>query len=152
MTQVEEGRLFPTGVCEICGKSGQHPDCEARARRALYDQLVADAAMLRKHSLHGARGICSSDSLLSLDAAERRLLEYLRRPLEFDPHSLIEAEHWWFIPEGWIGKLGFIVEKQSGKVFPLGSGLAWPGDDATPGGDWSAITRYLQGQVEPTDD
>jgi len=43
----------------------------------------------------------------------------------FEPPAF-EAKSWWFVPFGWIGCQGHIVEKASARVHQLGSGPSFP--------------------------
>jgi hypothetical protein len=47
---------------------------------------------------------------------------YSLYPLEYDPRKVVETERWWYIPAGWIGCFGFIVNKTDLYVNQLGSG------------------------------
>ncbi|WP_367874582.1 hypothetical protein [Luteolibacter sp. Populi] len=41
--------------------------------------------------------------------------------VEFDPEDVIESAKWWYIPFGWIGCAGFIIDKDGGYINQLGS-------------------------------
>lgn len=134
-------------VCEYCGRSGLHPECEHQAAEAIRIQQAQCAKLASKFALHGSYGIVTPESEISLSLAEKSLHAYLGELPAYDAGQLIEGDRWWFIPVGWIGMTGFVVEKTSQKIFPLGSGLvalhvspAWP----VP---WCAIREYLVGNV-----
>ena len=78
---------------------------------------------------------------MSLDEASDRLAKHLGRRPEFPADAVIENEGWWFIPCVWIGTLGFVVDKGSGEVFQLGSGL---------GHLWQALEAFQRGLVPPS--
>jgi hypothetical protein len=40
---------------------------------------------------------------------------------EFDASEALEAATWWYVPYGWIGCCGFVVEKRTGQVHQMGS-------------------------------
>jgi hypothetical protein len=144
---IMRSELFPDGVCELCGRSGRHPACEERALELQREFDRIDAEMLRQHALFGARGLCSNASSDSFAAARRQLVAYLQRPLDLDPGRAIEGDTWWFLPEGWIGMIGFIVEKATGAVLPLGSGVLGLHRGPRMGADWIAIQYYLSWQA-----
>ena len=62
------------------------------------------------------------------------------RAPQYSAAEVIEATSWFYIPWGWIGCLGWIVEKDEGTIFKLGSGL---------GGIDKAIDAYQEGTLEP---
>lgn len=58
------------------------------------------------------------------DAIRRRFLaEAFKGTLEYSPEEVIETERWWYIPYGWIGCAGLIVNKDDLYVNWLGSCL-----------------------------
>jgi len=141
-------KLFGAGVCEICGRSGRHSECEERARRRHDETLVADATMLRRHARFGDYGVHSADSARSLEVARLQLEDYLGRATSFDPARCVEGESWWFLPESWIGMIGFIVEKPTGAIFPLGSGIVGLyGHESRMSASCIAICWYLDGHA-----
>ncbi|MBR7632272.1 hypothetical protein [Janthinobacterium lividum] len=149
LEEVEACGLFGEGVCEICGMQGAHPACEKRAIEADRKVQQRESEFLERYSLHGRRGSVGHYSKDSLDQAVRALQRHLGRPVECDLSYSIEGDSWWFIPEGWIGIIGFIVEKQCLTIFPLGSGLVGRSKLSFTPSAWCGITAYLAGQVEP---
>lgn len=142
-------KLFPSGICEYCGRSGEHPECEQAVAEAVLRHQKADAELLRKYAEHGAYGIHGPKSTESFTRACASLESYLGRPLSFDCASALEANNWWFLPEKWIGMIGFVVEKETGLVYPLGSGLASLAILPNVGAHWSAILEYVSGHLRP---
>ena len=58
------------------------------------------------------------------DAIRRRFAsEGFRGELKYDPAKVIETDRWWWIPCGWIGSFGCIVNKHDLYVNWLGSAL-----------------------------
>lgn len=104
--------------------------------------------LLEQHALHGAYGVAGAAARQSYDSALAALSAYLERPLDCDLDHAIEGAGWWFIPEGWIGMLGFVVEKEGATIYPLGSGLAARNRLPNASALWCAIDAYLHGQVE----
>ncbi|NHZ80202.1 hypothetical protein F2P44_13085 [Massilia sp. CCM 8695] len=149
--QVDECGLFGEGNCEICGKRGYHEVCAARVLQIERQFLENHVRLLQQHAVHGALGAAGPQSQASLDRAVAALTAYLKRPLECDLGNAIEGDSWWFIPEGWIGMIGFIVEKRSSTIYALGSGLvAWSKLQYT-NSDWCGILSYLNGKVDAVD-
>ena len=65
------------------------------------------------------------DQRPSYQRAVRALKDSLppgRREVQLDESLVLEAADWWFLPHGWIGCAGHLVDKASGKVTQLGSG------------------------------
>jgi hypothetical protein len=59
------------------------------------------------------------------DAIRRRFTsEGVLDPLQYDAAKVVETERWWFIPCGWIGCAGCIVNKSDLYVNWLGSALS----------------------------
>lgn len=48
--------IFPEGICDLCGRSGKHPDCRKAAELERRYQGQG-AVFLRKYALHGQRGV-----------------------------------------------------------------------------------------------
>lgn len=142
-------KLFNAGICEYCGRTGEHPECERAAMEAELRYKRADAEQLQTHSRFGSYGVRGPESEKSFRLACAVLEGYLERPAAFDPDRAIEGDCWWFLPEGWIGMIGFVVEKQTSRLFPLGSGLASWGGAPHAGAVWAAIHQYLSGNVQP---
>jgi hypothetical protein len=65
----------------------------------------------------------SSEHRESYERAVRALEEVdpRARQVELDESEVLEAAGWWYIPFGWIGCFGHIVDKHTGQVTRLGS-------------------------------
>ena len=136
-------------ICEICGKKGRHEPCSSALDAAKRRRRELDQAMLAMYAAHGSFGLCSEMSRNSYLRARELLETHLKRSLQSLPEQALEGHGWWFIPEGWIGMLGFVVEVQSSTIYPLGSGLlALYGRNGYQA-PWGAIEAYLDGKVEP---
>lgn len=146
-THSEDG-IFGPGICELCGTYGFHPACEARAVEIGRQFAEHDRLYLQTYALHGRYGSAGEASRHSLAQACQVLAAYLQRPVEQDLDRAIEGDGWWFIPEGWIGMIGFIVEKEGDAIYPLGSGLAGRCKLPYARSSWCGIDAYLNGQVE----
>jgi hypothetical protein len=57
------------------------------------------------------------------DAIRRKLAPSTNPRPDYDQTRVIETDRWWFIPWGWIGCAGFIVNKEDLYVNWLGSAL-----------------------------
>lgn len=147
--EFEAGSLFGDGICEICGRTGTHPACLARALEVSRQFRECDARLLKQYALHGVYGVAGPESRASFDLAVDALQRYLGRPLQCKLDQAIEGARWWFIPEGWIGMIGFIVEKDSQTLYPLGSGLVGRSKLLWTPAHWCAIVEYLGGHIEP---
>ena len=70
--------------------------------------------------------MAAATTFREIDAAIR--LKYasegLQSDLRYDPKLVREGDHWWYVPCGWIGSLGCIVDKRDLYVNCLGSGLS----------------------------
>ena len=137
----------PDGVCAVCEISGVHNNCEKQfvAERHLREQKYAesgiknaeyDAAMLKQYSLSGDYGCTNKAEFLNA-------LTWLQKKYpdahSYDFSKIIESENWWFIPRFFIGRLGYIVEKESNEIFSIGSGH---------GDVWDGIKCYLDGEIK----
>ena len=142
-------KLFPVGYCEICGLSGVHPDCERKAAESELLYRTVDAELLQRYSVAGCYGPSTFASSESLAEASSALRAHLDRDLCYDPSQAVEGHDWWFIPEGWIGVIGFIVQKSDGKIFCLGSGLVGLKSDSSLYAHWAGIDAYFHGGVRP---
>jgi len=121
-------------VCEWCGMSGYHPGCQAE----MADWAEQVRVRLLQFTMGGSFGPDPSGSGMSFGEAVARLEQYLDYVPDFDAEAVIENKRWWYIPHCWIGMLGFVVDKSTGRVYKLGSGL---GDLV------QALTAYEQGRV-----
>lgn len=137
--------LFGPGICESCGKPGQHDVCEARKIDIARRFRDTDLLLLQQHAVQNAYGIAPA-SRASFERAAEALQAYLRQPLRYNAQRVIEGDSWWFIDEGWIGVIGFVVEKRGGALFALGS--ARPVACTYSCAHWDGILAYLAGRVE----
>jgi hypothetical protein len=146
---VDEMGLFGEGICHICGKPGYHEACEKRELEIAKKFKNNDQLFIKRYAVHNKYGVTES-SKSSYHNAFSILDSFLsRQDLKFEKDQVVEGDRWWFFPNDWIGLIGFIVEKETGKIYPLGSGLA--GYDKkyhfVPA-HWVAIDKYLNGSVE----
>lgn len=123
-------------VCEFCGRKGVHPECREQVNKI----WAARQILLRRFTIDGRFGPVTKDPEMTLADAVFILTKHLGYQPEFDVTQVIENKNWWLIPHGWIGMLGFIVEKRNRRITELGSGL---------GGLLEAIQAYESGVVEP---
>jgi hypothetical protein len=138
-------KLFDEGVCEICGKSGFHPECEDRAIRAALEAKEIDLNFTKQYAISRTLGTVNHQDYTEAKAALDFHLGWVSTP---EQDEVIASKDWFFFPVGWIGVIGHIVEKQTKHVFPLGSGLYNPDSNAPV--KWDAIHAYLEGKLEPT--
>jgi hypothetical protein len=107
------------GVCSICGTDhapGASESCIAIER----DSERAEQELRARYRLRpGDAG--DPERLRSFQAALRQVEALYQEPLDIAPESALEAHNWWFIPHGWIGCAGHIVDKADGHVNVLGS-------------------------------
>ena len=141
-THFNSKSIYNGDVCSMCGKSGDlpHPDCENEARLLAIENRTKMIEMANKYGIGKTFGPSNLDSRMDLNEAINVLAQYLDHKPTFEIDQVLENENWFFIPHGWIGVLGFIVEKESKKVFCLGSGLRTA---------WNAIESYVDGKVDP---
>ena len=135
-------------VCEVCGKRGWHEPCSSISAAVELRDRELDEAMLAKHSKHGAFGLTSQESQDAYDRAKQLLEAHLGRVLQAPAERSLEGRGWWFVPEGWVGMLGFVVEVESNTIFPLGSGLLALYGHNGYRAPWGAIEAYLDHGVE----
>lgn len=150
--QVDEVGLFDAGICHICGEPGYHDTCDQKELDIENEYRKNDVAFLARYSLHDSFGVQDS-SRCSFNKALDTLRSFLAQPPDFDEARVIEGAEWWFFPNGWIGIIGFIVEKDTNNIYPLGSGLANihfrnKEYEFVPG-YWVGIEQYLSGRLEP---
>jgi hypothetical protein len=104
----------PGDRCEFCERY-------ANEREEEY-QHVVQAFSLRRGPPTNAAGRAS------LRKAEQRMRELFKRKggdgrFDYPPEDLLESHSWWYIPYRGIGCNGHIVDKKSGYVNWLGSGV-----------------------------
>jgi len=126
-----EDNLF----CGFCGRYGVHPECREQVNKIWADKRD----LLRQFTIEGRFGPVSSEPEMTLEDAVFRLRKHLGHEPEFDVTQVMENRNWWLIPHGWIGMLGFIVDKHTGRIAALGSG--W-------GELLNAIKAYEAGHIE----
>src|ERR1041385_6267284 len=73
-----------------------------------------------------------------------------KRELRYDHAKVIENERWWFIPCGWIGCAGCIVNKSDGYVDLLGSALSL--EDCIWGHDRGLVVDLVDFSFAPDTD
>lgn len=141
--------LYAEDACQICGTgiTGTHPECEARALAIEAEFKADDQEMLKECARFCAYGIHSDDSRESLARAIASLTRYLGYAPEFDEEELIEGDDWWFVSHGWIGVIGFVVEKSTDRIFSIGSGLGAISQRRYV--RWVGIDAYLAGRLKP---
>ena len=149
---VEEMGLFGEGICEVCGKRGFHAECDAKVVDLEREYREHDGELLKAHARYGAYGIIGPDSVATYNRAREVLQRYLGRELESSAEEAIEGNSWWYFAEGWIGMIGFVVEKDGAAIFPLGSGLSARCRRPHTPANWSGILAYLAGAVAAGED
>jgi len=141
---VEEGN----GICELCGTRGLHADC---ARKLVIHRQQAAARSeryVRQYAVHGVCGAVGHESQQSFEQVSFALEKRLQRKLTSDPALAIEGDNWWYIPEGSIGVIGFIVEKRDLGIFLLGSALVARSELIDTSSAWCGILAYLRAEAE----
>ncbi|HWB59878.1 MAG TPA: hypothetical protein VG733_10305 [Chthoniobacteraceae bacterium] len=100
-------------VADLCAefglKSGLPEDPEDKASLSLADNRWRE--FLRRHNRE--RGNYTEAELRELDAS------YV-----YEPAGLLQSPDWWYIPCGWIGCFGFIINKNDSHINWLGSFFA----------------------------
>lgn len=111
--------MAPATACELCGLDlgGDHSDCRALEARLDADAKRRDEALIAEFKLRRI----TSENCAGFDAAVRTVARAVGNEVAVDASRAFEAEGWWFVPYGWIGCSGHIVEKASGEVNRLGS-------------------------------
>lgn len=124
----------------FCGRPGYHIDCQ-RKMSAIEDRFdKSDRILLKKYAVNGEYGV--NGNFDEFNIVCEKLANHLRQKLDFDKSKVIENEHWWFIPHGWIGVLGFIVEKTSDEIYVVGSRV---NPDVEAYAYWHGIEWYSTG-------
>lgn len=141
--------LFGPGICNTCGRPGEHEACKRRVEELVRLCREKEAYMFRRYTVHRCKGAVTAELARSLAQAVATLQRYLNRDLDCDLAQAIEGDDWWYLPEGWIGMIGFIVEKRSQAIYPLGSGLAGRCREPHLYAYWCGILAYLDGIAEP---
>lgn len=73
---------------------------------------------IKKYAVHHQYGVVES-SKPSYNKALSILDPFLSQDPDFDEDKVVEGNKWWFFPNGWIGVIGYIIEKETGRVFRL---------------------------------
>ncbi len=113
--------MAPATACELCGLDlgGDHSDCRALEARLDADAKRRDEALIAEFKLRRI----TSENCAGFDAAVRTVARAVGDEVAVDASRAFEAEGWWFVPYGWIGCAGHLVEKASGEVRQVGFGL-----------------------------
>jgi hypothetical protein len=150
--QVDDMGLFGKGVCHVCGEPGYHDACDQREFDIENEYRKKDDIFLKRYSVHDCFGVHES-SRNSYKSALEALSSFLSQPPDFDETRVIEGHNWWYFPNGWIGVMGFIVEKGNNNIYSLGSGLSnlhfREKEYEFVAGCWVGIEKYLSGELDP---
>ena len=140
--------IFGEGVCHVCGELGYHDECDIRELEIESKIRYIDKLYVGKYAVNRQYGILDNNTD-AYTKALKSLDSFLNQDPDFDESRVIEGDSWWFFPNSWIGIIGFIIEKETGSIFPLGSGLAgYSGQYKYVPAHWVAIEKYLNGEVE----
>jgi hypothetical protein len=105
--------------CRFCGRPLVGKLCgHCLERKARHEELYL--SLMQKFRLRRGLPIEPGEKN-SLEAAERQIRLTHHGILHYRPEDLLQSESWWYVPAGWIGCMGFIVDKKSGYVNWLGS-------------------------------
>ena len=145
--EVDDENIFGPGMCAWCGQKGYHEACRIKAEATWAKFEESDKLLLDEYSITSGYGPSGIDETLTYDDAVSILANVTGQTLNCSIENCIENEHWWYIDHTWIGCIGYVVEKETGKVFCLGS--AWGQLDKTPFQKvhWCGIKAYLRGDV-----
>ena len=146
--------MYFQGICTVCGKSkilnNAHYDCESKYTELMETVAKNEKDLLKVYSKEGKYGV-TDKSKKSFDICLKALMNYLKNEINFTEDEIIEGNQWWFFPQISIGICGFIVEKSTQSIFPIGSG--WAGTDKNQDAKgpydakWSGIKAYCEGKV-----
>ncbi len=102
-------------VCELCDheRTEEHADCLAKVTERKRRRQAEYAAMGIRPLLAQSRP-SFLEALAHLQAASSK-------PIAVDESEAFEGDTWWYVPYGWIGCSGHIVDKRAGAVTRLGS-------------------------------
>lgn len=108
-----------SGVCELCGQTlvGDHSGCRRLEAQMHAEANQRDEQLIAEFKLRRV----TPENRAGYELAVRAVSKAVEEPVVVNEAHAFEAEGWWFIPYGWIGCAGHIVEKQSGIVKTLGS-------------------------------
>ena len=147
--------------CCICYKPGRHQECsdiyvkrEAQIKKDIEKnkerELKADIEFLAKYSITGAY-----IDETKLNQSYDKIKKYLNSKVGVSGHHYYEGkgfenDEWWYLPYGFIGCVGYIVEKDSLKIFCLGSGYAMKRVNEINGANllWGGVLAYVDGEVD----
>jgi hypothetical protein len=151
--------INPEGECIVCGKPGLHKECEDKHVRDGIERFKQHGLMqierkkienelLRRHSLSGSYGPVDKEQYRIVKAKTR---DFIGSGHSYKEETVIESKEWWFLPFFYIGNFGYLVEKSSGDVYGLGSGLgSWNREElGINGSHWNAILCYLHWRDTP---
>lgn len=145
----EDEFINPNGVCIICGSAGLHRECEKKfllerddrnkdIEKRVEANNVRERELLEIYSIDGKYGPSNKHSVLNYGDAKKLVEKYDGFTHSYNESIVIENSDWWFIPYFFIGMRGYIIEKESRSVFPIGSGL---------GSHWDGIELYTKGEL-----
>lgn len=85
--------------------------------------MVNDCNIDELRTIYGVpnAGDSIDGAISNLTTAKEHLERVLGRNVSYLESQAIEAPRWWYIPYGWIGCSGFIVDKADGYINQLGS-------------------------------
>lgn len=85
--------------------------------------MINDGSIAELRKTYGAPDVGASidGAISNLATAKEHLAGALGRDISFQESQVIEAPRWWYIPYGWIGCAGFIIDKADGYINQLGS-------------------------------
>ena len=130
--------------CSVCGLGGlPHPQCEP-TKESLELERNTEVLRLDEFSISGRYGACDNGHF---SKALERFYSYFDSVPEFDLMAVIENKDWWYIPVINIGCIGYIVVKESGDVYLLGSGLSSIYHRDGYRGKWAALKAFVDGKV-----
>lgn len=138
----------PKGVCWVCHEDGLHQICsdtfeKERDERKFETQekvRLYEEKKLKVYSITGAFGLRDNASRITYEKARFLVESIVDGKHAYDESKIVEGKSFWFVPYFFIGLTGYIVDKNSSKVFALGSGL---------GDMWVGIEMYLNGKLAP---
>jgi hypothetical protein len=111
-----------TKVTETSSTRFSYDDVEVSEAQLEAEQLLAEFKLRRVTGANRAeyeavvRAVLASVQESYPGVALKKIGTLFDRPA-------FEAKSWWFVPFGWVGCSGHIVEKLSGRVYELGSGF-----------------------------
>lgn len=109
--------------CELPVESLPCAYCAEREARWARDRRT----LIAEFSLTAGPPTTAAD-IASLEFALAAMQAHLdqaqfQEPIKFDATGLLRCDEWWYIPFGWIGCYGFLVDRRDGYVNWLGSAM-----------------------------